>query len=358
MENVDFLIVVQDPASRILIIEDENYPLYSRVKIPFYVKGERAREDIFLRDFKHYSDKNIEYLCGKKVVSLDPKNQFVKTEDGTGFHYGKLLLTTGGVPKKLNKYKNEHSLQTIEDADKVVEDVKKAKKGVIIGSGFIALEFVDIFSHYGLETHLCVSKEGFWANFLQKEVSDLICKLLKERGVKIYYGEDSPFVTDEDTIVGTGIGLDLSKSFFEGAGLNFDAGLVVDQTLKTDFDNVYASGDLAKFFSKKLDRYVRYGNWTNAAVSGKYAGFNMLSKNEVFDNLSAYSITHDKLSIVFLGFAGLDGSTEVKTKVISDRECIQYFIRRGKLDGCILVNRPQDRQNLQNVIESREEFAL
>lgn len=370
MENVDFLIIgggiagttaaetirTENPTARIVIVEDEKYPLYSRVQIPYYLRGIKTREQIFLRTLESYKEKSIEYLINKTVISLNTWNSTLATSDCDVFHYGKLLITTGGSPKKLNKYKNEHSMQTIDDADKILEDVKKAKKGVVIGSGFIALEFLETFLHYSLEAYICISKEGFWANFLSPEASKCISSILSQKGAKVYFGDTPDFLNDTDVMIGTGIGLDISKPFFKDSGLTFDGGLVTDHTLKTNIENVYAAGDVAKFYSKKLDRYVRYGNYTNALVSGKYAGLNMLGKDQTYDTLSAYSISSDKLSIVFLGFAGIDEFTQTKTKVLSETECIQFFIRKGKLDGCILINRSQDRKAYQSVIESRSDF--
>lgn len=371
MENVDYLIVgggisgttaaetirSNDPNSRIVIISDEKYPLYSRVKIPYYLREVRTREELFLRSSESYKEKNIEYLTETVAEKLDSNTSTLATLNGEVFHYGKLLITTGGTPKKLNKYQNEHSMQTIEDADKILEDAKVAKRGVIIGSGFISLEFLEVFLHFNLETHLCVVKEGFWANFLSPQVSDLILSIISSRGVSIHRGDVPEFINNPDVIVGTGIGIDVSRPFFADSGLTFDGGLVVDSNLKTNFENIYAAGDVAKFYSQKLQRQVKYGNWTNAVMSGKCAGENMVGGNLPYDTLSAYSISPEKLSIVFLGFAGVDDSTQTKTQILSGTEGMQFFIRNGKLDGCILINRSQDRQKYQQIIENRESFS-
>ena len=349
----------EDPNGRIVILEDENHPMYSRIKIPFYLREIRTREELFLRTFDSYKEKNIEFLAGKSVSSIDTAASTVQTADGPEFGYKKLLISTGGKPRKLNKYQNEHSMQTVEDADKILEDVRKAKRGVIIGSGFIALEFLETFLHFALETHLCIAKEGYWETMLTKEMSDVVCGIFEKKGVKIYFGGTPDFINAEDVILGTGIGVDTSKDFFTGAGLKYDGGLVSNSNLQTNIENVYAAGDVVKYHSQKLDREVRYGNWTNAIMSGKYAGANMAGKNEVFDVLSAYSITEEKvgLSVVFLGFSGKDDQTQVKSKRVSDNQGMQFFIRNGKLDGCILINLPAERQKYQTIIEERQDFT-
>ncbi|MBI4091537.1 NAD(P)/FAD-dependent oxidoreductase [candidate division WWE3 bacterium] len=355
-ENIRLL----KPNASITILTNEKYPLYSRVQIPYYLRGIKTREQIFLRSFQSYKDKNINFLTEKNVVFINSRSSVVTTAEGDQFEFGSLLIATGGEPKRLNQFQKEHAMQTLEDADRILSEIKKARVGIIIGSGFIALEFVETFLHHGLETYLCVSKDGFWNNFLAREVSDVICKCLASKGVKIAYGEYPGFFSgsSDEIMVGTGIGIDIKKAFFDEAGLVFDKGLVTNGNLQTNVGNIYAAGDVVRFYSTKLARYVRYGNWTNASVSGKFAGMNMAGKKEHFDMLSAYSITQDKLSVVFLGSNEIDEFSQVKVKVLSDTEAVQFFVRRGKLDGCVLVNKSMDRQKYQKIIDSREEFIL
>ena len=91
-------------------------------------------------------------------------------------------------------------------------------------------------------------------------------------------------------------------------------------------------------------------------MSGKYAGLNMIGKKEIYDVLSAYSISLEGLKITFLGFVSRDPSVQVKIKRISDSSLVQFFVRDRRLDGCVLINDHVDRQMYQKVIESREVF--
>lgn len=342
--------------STITILEADSNSLYSRVQLYQYVRGMKTREQIFLRSFDDYKQKNIDFRYGNRVVSLDAANKLVKTDKGEDFHYGKLLICTGGFPRKLNKYPDEISLYSIEDADKVIKACKKAKKGVVIGSGFIALEFIENFKHFNLPTFVYMTKDGFMGSVLKKELSDVIIEQIKKLGVEVIVGEEYVYSASDEPVIGTGIGLDFTRPFFSGSGLTFEGGLVVDSTLKTNLSDIYAAGDIAKFFNKKLDRYVRYGNWTNALTSGKTAGRNMAGENLDFDLLSSYTMTIPGLSLVFLGFTAVDSETQVTTQSFSSDSCGQFFIRNGKLDGCVLVNRGEDRAKYSKIIESRENF--
>lgn len=371
MNETDFLIIgggisgttaaetlrAEDSSSKITILEADKHPLYSKVQIPHYIKGVKEREQIFLRSFESYKEKNIEFFINQEVAKIILEENSVITSQGEKYSYKKLLITTGGNSKKLNKYKNEHYMQTIEDADQIIKDLQNKKEGVVIGSGFISLEFLDIFLKNNLNTTLCVSKNGFWGSILDKRISEIIENCLKKSGVIINTDTTPDFIERDDTFLGVGIGIDVNKKLFSECGLRFENGLIADSTLKTNYENIYTAGDLASFESKKLDRRVKYGNWTNAIMSGKCAAGNMLGKNQNYDTLSSYSISLQNLSIVFLGFTGLDEHTSITTEVIAEAEGAQFFIRNGKLDGCVLVNRSLDRKKYQEMIESRINFG-
>ncbi len=376
MKNVDFLIIgggiagtsaaeairSKDTTSLVTVLSHEANPLYSRVLIPHYIRGEKKRSEIFLRSLEDYRAKNIEYLVSKEVQSIDFDKKTVHCFDGDSFGYKKLLITTGGAPRKLTGVDNGHFMYTIEDADRLVDSIQKSTRGAVIGSGFIALELIESFLRAGLESYLGVSKKGFWAGFLDPQVSNTIIQILEHKGVKIFKS-DMPdsykvFVEDPKTVVGVGIGIEMQRGFMKDSPLTFDMGIVTDATLKTNIPDVYAAGDIAKFYSNKLGRYVRYGNWNNALTSGRAAGFNMLGENLSFDSLSSYSSNIKELNLVFVGFTGVDEKTKTSTKFYSPTECAQFFVREGKLDGCVLINRPQDRALMQKTIDSRAPFVL
>jgi hypothetical protein len=54
----------------------------------------------------------------------------------------------------------------------------------------------------------------------------------------------------------------------------------------------------------------------------------------------------------------MDEDTKTFTKLYSPTECAQFFVRKGKLDGVVLINRPQDRALMQKTIDSREDFQI
>src|SRR3990167_4737525 len=253
MKSVDFLIIggsaagttagevirQLNPQSSISIITDENHEQYSRVLIPHYIRGKVSRDHVFLKKASWYSEKNIELVKGTKAVSLDPESHIVTFGDGEQIQYKKLLIAIGGDVNRLNisgsDLANIFYLRTIEDADSVIAASKKSKRGLVLGGGFVSLDFATGFRVNGVEKVVILTRDPyFWSGHLDPESGRLMKNLLLKNGVEIMTGEeaDSFFGQEkvegavtksgkklEADIVGVGIGIKPDLEWLEKAGI-------------------------------------------------------------------------------------------------------------------------------------------
>src|SRR3989304_7769846 len=160
MKSVDFLIVGGGvtgttaaqtirglrPDSSVVILSDEPYELYSRILLTSYIRGEATQEQVFLKRNEWYQENRIDLVKGVSAQKLDANAHTVECANGDVYQYKKLLLALGARPIKLNvpgsELGNISYMWTIEDAEKIITDLKTAKRGVVIGGGFIGLGFV------------------------------------------------------------------------------------------------------------------------------------------------------------------------------------------------------------------------
>src|SRR3989344_7688873 len=191
------------PQASISIITDEKHEEYSRVLLPHYIRGKVQREQVFLKKPSWYSEKNIELVKGAKAVSLEPDSHRVKVSSGEEYQYGKLLISIGGDVVKLNivgsNLSNILYLRTIEDADLVIETSRKSKKGLVLGGGFVSLDFATGFRVNGVEKVVILTRDPyFWSGHLDPESGRLMKNLLLKNGVEIMTGggADSFFVQE------------------------------------------------------------------------------------------------------------------------------------------------------------------
>ena len=110
MKKVDFLIIGGSaagttaadtirnlmPEASITIVTEENYPQYSLVLIPHYIRGKITREQVFLKKPQWYSEHRIELVKGVRAQRLEVNKKTVTLSNGEEIQYGKLLITVGG----------------------------------------------------------------------------------------------------------------------------------------------------------------------------------------------------------------------------------------------------------------------
>ena len=77
-------------------------------------------------------------------------------------------------------------------------------------------------------------------------------------------------------LIGAFFGLVPDIGFLTRSGLAIDRGILVDETLGTGFDGIYATGDCAQIYHPKIrDYWVSIGH-DNAVALGRTAALNLL----------------------------------------------------------------------------------
>ncbi len=361
----------------ITIIEQEHHALYSRVLLPHYVKGKIPREKVFLKTWEWYQNKNIEIMPGVRVEAIDISNRFVKTTEGRELPFDALILAGGG---ELNVIGGEPRgvsyLRGVDDADELIGLIRETlmhpegdRHGVVYGGGFIALEYINIFQHFGILCDVVIRGSGFWSSLLSQHSQSVLAKkaidggvalhcnepelnILGDRevtGVKLSSGTDLPC-----SILGVGIGMHPDQSFYRDNGIEIDRGIVVNEYLETAHPMVYAIGDTAEFIDTVVDRRVVYGNWMNAQTQGRIVAKTILGERTPFSLVSSYSTNLLGMQMVFIGDVDKKTADEIRQTVATDATSAEEFYRAGKLVGAVLIGDISSRATITKRIVARE----
>ena len=308
----------------ITILEQEHHPLYSRVLLPHYVKGKIPREKVFLKTWEWYEKNHIEMMAGIRVELIDIPNRFVRTSEGRELPFDVLILAGGG---ELNVIGGEPRgvsyLRGIDDADELVGLLKETlmrsesdRRGVVYGSGFIALEYINIFKHFGISCDVVMRGRGFWSSTLSAHSQDVLAKKAIDGGTVLHANEAEPEILGERdvtgvklssgieipcSILGIGIGMHADQSFYRDCGIEIERGVVVNEYLETAHPSVYGIGDCAEFFDTNVARHVVYGNWMNAQSQGRAVAKTICGERAPFNLVSSYSTHLFEMHIVFIG---------------------------------------------------------
>lgn len=361
-----------DSRTEVILVSEEQHPVYSRVLLPHYLKGKISRERVFLKKESWYEAERIEWVRGLRVVHLDPRNKTIGLSDGRELPYDKLLIASGGELRTLSSdIRGVSYLRTLDDADHLMQLLNERNgfsRGAVYGGGFIACEYINLFAHFGLP--ICVAFRGsyFWSRLLDPAAGALIMQCLVAHGVELHpnaifsdiIGEKelTGFLTSSGThacsILGVGIGVEPDLSWISEAGVEVRCGIVCNEFLQTNVPNVYAAGDVAEFYDVIVGRHVREGNWMNATMQGRHVAHVMMGEMKPFELVSSYATNVLGLEIIFVGDISKEHADDVRVfGSVEDGGVAQLFARLGQLIGGILVGRNQDRAQMTNLIRRR-----
>jgi len=368
----------KDSQGSIAIITDEPYQLYSRVQLPHYLRNEIKKEAIFIRNSKSYQEKNIQLFTSTSVARLNPTEKKVFTSNEKEFSYNKLLIASGGKVNRLNILGNDLEqivyLRTLEDAIKVKDLMKKSKKAVSIGGGFIGIELAQSFVMNNLETTVVVREKAFWESMVGENIGKLLSQILIRNGVELVTeAEVDEFVGKEKLkkvklkdgreisadLVGVGIGIKLNTKYLKDSGLKINKGVVTNEFLETSVSGVWAAGDIAEFYDPLFKRYHSLGNWANASLQGRTVGINMAGGKIAFETTSMYSINIFDSNFSFLGDPTIDEETQILERgSVAEGKLARILIKDEIITGVSLINMPVERNSFRNLIKNKIKISL
>jgi len=140
-----------DSSCSITSISAEKCPAYSPVLLTGFLKKKWAKKNLFIANRRFYHFVRVKTLWGNRAVKIDPRQQTVLLENGEKVVYENLLIAAGASAIELPGAKEAadqiFSLKKIEDAEKIGEKLRSAKKIVVIGGGLIGLQVLDALYH-------------------------------------------------------------------------------------------------------------------------------------------------------------------------------------------------------------------
>ncbi len=350
----------KDPEAEITIITNEGEPLYNRVAIKDFAKGTRPEEKVRIHDLKWYEDRSITLKLFTQVAMVDDASNVVVCEDGTRFDYTKLLIATGGTPRKYPAPNSTadgiHTFWTFADARRIRAHAEAAESGVIVGAGLLGIDLAVIFGKHGVKSKYLMRGNRWWREGLSKEGSEIVERTLKELGVDCIFHETvTEFTTDDKghvigcvtdkgtkydaQIAGVAIGLNMSLRHVSSSHIKTGEGILADEFLRTSVDNVWVAGDCAQYFDPLLNRIHIAGSWASAKKQGQTAAMNMIAasrgeKPTPYWHVDFYSIDHFDYPVMSVGNILGD---EVLEEKYNENVYRRIIFKEGRLQGCVFV---------------------
>ena len=364
-----------DPDGKVTMIAGEPHPLYNRVALPRFLKGQLRWEKVMLRSVEDYAERGIDSRFSTHAARIDPDSRTVTTQAGEEIGFDSLLLATGGRPRSLEApgmetVTNAHAFYTLDDARRIAEAAEQAKRVLVIGGSFIAYELAEAIAHRGPSVTWLMRGPWFLRTVLDED-GGKVCRALGERAGVDFACSDtivrfegnrcitgSGRVIDFDMLV-YGIGLDFNTQLARDAGLGVDRGILTDAKLQTDHAGIYAAGDVAQFDDVVLGRRNQVGTWDNAQAQGRVAAMNMAGGAQDFIDVATYTTTMFGSTLAVMGLTpehGLDLEAFAEFE-LERGHYRKLFFREAQLVGAVMIGSPKGRKKLIEMIRAGEAVA-
>jgi len=259
-----------------------------------FLAGETAAEQLLIRSAEAYGKAGIDWHPGTVVESIDPVVKTLRLSNGSAFEYGKLVLATGGRPRRLNlpgaALQGLHTMRTIADVDALRQDFVPGAKLVIAGGGYIGLEVAAVAVKSGLDVEIVEFAPRVLARVAGPELSAFYEAVHKAAGVKLRLstGVDGfePSATKPGHVgavrcgdgtllpadlVLVAVGLVPNLELAQEAGLAVGNGIIVDEFCQTSDPDILAIGDCCEFPLPYAGRRVRLESVPNAVEQARVA---------------------------------------------------------------------------------------
>ena len=344
---------------RVVLIGEDPSPPYDRPNLSKdYLAGNAPEEWIPLRPEDFYKSREIELRVAARVASLDVERRAVGLASGESIRYDALLLATGARPVPLPvpgaDLPHVHYLRTLEDSRRLIEAAKKARRAVVIGSGFIGLEVAAALVERGIQVSVVGRESLPLEQALGMELAQVVKALHEARGVRFHLEATATRITASEVtlsggaslpadVVVIGVGVAPSTELAEAAGLRVDHGILVDEYLQTSAPGVYAAGDVARYPDRASDELVRVEHWVLAQRHGRAAALNMLGREQPFTSVPFFWSNHYDVAIRYCGFAPRTAEREAVGQLAARKGGV-VFRKRGRVTAVATIG--DDRMNL------------
>lgn len=358
----------KDENASIVIISKAADHTYWRTKLSELICKDFTNDDILVKKLDWYEKNNIEVKLQNEVEKLDLEGKKAILKNGDQIEYGKALIATGSHPfvppiKNIDS-KGVFAIRTVDDLNYFKKHINENKKVIIIGGGLLGLEAAFSIKNAGCEVLVIETFDYILGKQLDNELSLKLEKELNNAGIETSTGKNTSEILEKDgkvcgiklddgeeieagtILVQTGVRNDLDVAI--NSGLKTERGIIVDETLKTSDENVYAAGDCMQLGQATI------GLWTASMEMGQIAGSNMTGDNKTYQTPKPFSsLLLGDIKLFSAGFNKGEGIEEVKKE--DGEKVYKLFKKDGKYVGGILYKDIKFQNDVKKIVFEGED---
>lgn len=348
-------------AERIALLNDEGHLPYQRPPLSkAYLKGTGGPDSLMFRPDKFYRDQNIDLIVDR-AASIDRHARKVALASGASLDYSHLVLATGARNRLLDipnaNLESVRYLRTLDESEALRHLIASDKRVVVIGAGFIGLEFAATARGKGMEVDVVELGVRVMARAVTAEISEFFQAQHTASGIRIHLGvQVTSIEADGSKVTGVslsdgrhlpadlivvGVGVLPNVELAGESGLPVASGIIVDEHLLTADPNVSAIGDGALYASPRFGGSLRLESVQNATDHARCVAARLTGKAEAYDGLPWFWSDQGPHKLQIAGLT--TGYDRVVVRGDREQNAFSAFCYKGEqLVGIESVNRAGD----------------
>ena len=363
----------RDRTGTITMISNEPYRTYNRPMLTKSIMAGLNEEQIAVEDASWYEENHIYQILGHEVVKIDPEAKEVHLDDGSKYHYTKLIYALGSEcfipPIKGADKDGVIAIRRLSDTKKVAEKLKETKHAVVIGGGVLGLEAAWELKKSRCEVTVLELAPVLMGRQLDKTAGEMLKKISEGQGIQIHTGvqieaieggekaegvrlADGTVIPAELVIVSCGVRANtvLAKE----AGIETDRAVIVNEKMETNIPDIYACGDCAQYEG------INYAIWPQAVKEGKTAGAQAAGDDNTYSTVPAALSFHGMNTALFAaGDNGQNPDLIYKTVEYKDegkKQYQKYYFLNNRLCGVILIGDTSRMAEMTEALEHHRQY--
>jgi len=339
-----------------------------------FLAGQWEADRIVLLDQEDAARHGVELRLGVAAAELRPDDRRVVLADGHSLAYDALVVATGASarPAPWDGASGVHVLRTLEDARSLRAELHRKARVVVVGGGFIGSEVAATARTAGCDVTVVDPLPAPLGRVVGEEVANRIAELHRRHGVVTRFGvgvesvagaaghlavrlADGKELRAETVVVG--IGAVPNVSWLAGSGLGVDDGLLCDEYCRAEgTTDIFAAGDVARWFDVDSRSSRRIEHWTNAVDQASCVAHNIVHPEALRAYRPVEYIWSDQYDwrIQVVGRPQCEDAGRVIGGVRDDEPMVVvHEDGDGRLAGAVVVNWPRALRECRRALAAR-----
>lgn len=342
----------------VLVGAEEHLP-YDRPPLSkSLLEGRGTLDDVRLLSGDQVTALDLDLRLGRRARALDPARKALELDDDEALRYDQLVIATGStpwMPRDWDLFEGIYPLRTIDDCLAIRSALQGSPRVAVVGGGPIGCEVASTARRLGCDVVQIEPLAAPMARVLGSEIALACAEIPLAAGVRLICGtavegfDGGARVervrlrdgrTIEADVVVVGIGARPVTDWLVESGVNVSDGVMCDDGCATSVADVYAAGDVARWFNPLFEQTMRIEHWTNASEQGAFVARALLDGRQAGSYSPVPFVWSEQYGVKF-EVAGVPQPTDrirIVEGSVAERRFVAIYECEERLTGACALN--------------------